>query len=145
MDNEWENKICKGVIFKCGGKRVQIRTPTILAKCCKLILKNLHKGYFIYSPLRKTENHHSLPLEGIYIHIHVLIIQILDQLSVPAWQLINIKSLFQAEMNLSISAFISNSLAWFVNYLHVFCVREESVKEQWYVVKRDISTPKVAR
>lgn len=19
MDNEWENKICKGVIFKCGG------------------------------------------------------------------------------------------------------------------------------
>lgn len=48
-------------------------------------------------------------------------------------------------MNLSISAFISNSLAWFVNYLHVFCVREESVKEQWYVVKRDISTPKVAR
>lgn len=34
MDNEWENKICKGVIFKCGGKRVQIRTPTILAKCC---------------------------------------------------------------------------------------------------------------
>lgn len=35
---------------------------------CEVILKNLHKGYFIYSPLRKTENHHSLPLEGMYIY-----------------------------------------------------------------------------
>lgn len=50
----------------------------------QLILKNLHKEYFIYSPVRKTENHHSLPLEGVYIRIHVLIIQILDQLSLPA-------------------------------------------------------------
>lgn len=65
--------------------------------------------------------------------------------SLPARQLVRIKFLFQAEMNLSVSASISNSLAWFVNYLHVFCVRVESVKEQWYVVKRDISTPKVAR